>query len=128
MKRCDNCGAELSDEAQYCTQCGMPTGTSTQTFQMPPPPGYQKTRSRYNGMCVAGFAVSLGGIFVLPPLAGILSVIFSAIGLKNLSTNGQLGKGLAVTGILMGIFDMIFGAFLIYFYIYYMRYYGVFPL
>ena len=126
MKHCQNCGAEIPDEARFCTQCGalVPQQSADQT----PPFVYPLPQKRYNSMCLAGFITSLGGIFILPPIAGILAVIFSVIGYRKQSQTGQMGKGMAIAGMAFGVFDFIFGIFIVYLYLYYMRYYGVIPM
>jgi len=116
----------MSDDAKFCTQCG--SGIDDEQPNAIPsfiPPVYRKTQKRYNSMCVAGFVTALCGLMILPPIAGILALVFSCVGLKKRALSNQMGKNLAIAGILIGVFDLIFGAFLVYAYLYYLRYYGI---
>jgi hypothetical protein len=57
-------------------------------------------------MSVAGFVLSLVGVFVLPIVAGPLGVIFSCLGLKS-----KKKKGLALAGLIVGILDTVYAVF-----------------
>lgn len=58
-----------------------------------------------NGMAIAGFVLSF---FISP-----LGIIFSAIGLSQISKDSrQGGKGLAIAGLILGILGTVFYIFL----------------
>jgi len=62
---------------------------------------------KINGMALAGFICSIVGLLLVlitgwPFLLGALGVIFSAIGLKQISNGKGKGKGLAITGLIAG--------------------------
>lgn len=75
--------------------------------------GYKKIKSdndkRMSGMAVAGFIVSLLGLFLFGILMGLIGIIFSAIGLAKINKNQDKfkGKGLAVAGLIIGIIDIL---------------------
>lgn len=60
---------------------------------------------KQNGMGIAGFTVSLISLLVLPLFLGMLGVILSSLGLSNESPK----KGLAIAGLIISIFSIVFG-------------------
>lgn len=77
---------------------------------MPPPPGYpggMYQEVKTPGMIIAGFVLSLVGLFCMGFL-GIVGLILSAMGLKNFDPETQKGKGLAIAGVVLGVIDTIF--------------------
>jgi lipopolysaccharide export LptBFGC system permease protein LptF len=60
----------------------------------------QKTQSQ-NGFAIAGFILSLVGLFIFPLLFCTLGIIFSAIGLKSDY------KGLAIAGVVLGVVGIV---------------------
>ena len=58
---------------------------------------------------LTGFITSLVGIFVLPILLGILSIIFGGIGLSNIKKNPEKykGKGFGITALVLGIIEVV---------------------
>ncbi len=77
------------------------------------PPGYQSSGNevpvpKNNGMAVAGFVLSLVGLipcFWLFQIPGLLGLVFSAIGKRQIdrSAGAQKGRGLALAGLIIGI-------------------------
>lgn len=74
----------------------------------------KKNTSQYkdqqtNGMAVAGFTMSLVGLFIFGFILGVLAVIFSSIGLSRTINDPEAwgGKGLATAGLIIGIIDII---------------------
>lgn len=55
----------------------------------------------WSGFAIAGFILSL------LPYTAILGIIFSAIGLSATSNNKKRGRGLAIAGLVIGIFTML---------------------
>ena len=60
---------------------------------------------KYNGMCITGFIMGLisAGFYWLIPFLPLLAIIFSSIGLSKTKVENTKGKGLAVTGLVLGI-------------------------
>ena len=46
MKYCPNCGAQLPDNAGFCSVCGAPLGAPTQ-YQQPQQPQYYQQQPQY---------------------------------------------------------------------------------
>jgi hypothetical protein len=61
-----------------------------------------------NGMATAGMICGIVGIvgcwlFFIGPIAGLLGIIFGAIGLSRAGKIGGVGRGAAITGVVCGI-------------------------
>lgn len=62
-----------------------------------------------NGMAIAGFVLGLISlIFNLFWIPSILGIVFSGVGLAQISKNGQKGKVLAIVGLVASIISIIF--------------------
>lgn len=59
----------------------------------------------YDGMCIAGFVMSL-----IIPLFGL---IFSIVGLVNVRRTGKRGKGLAIAGIIISALSMLLSYYML---------------
>jgi hypothetical protein len=64
---------------------------------------------RMDGLAIAGFVLSLVGLFLFGYICGALGIIFSAIALVRIKRSGgeRRGKGLAIAGLIIGIADII---------------------
>lgn len=67
-----------------------------------------KPKAATNGMCLAGFIVSLVNL-ILCGIVSPISLILSIIGLASASKNGQAGKGLAIAGIVISSIFVVIG-------------------
>ena len=70
---------------------------------------YSTEEVKTEGLGLAGFIVSLAGLFVLGLPFGILAIIFGSISLGriNRSPGKYKGRGLALAGLIIGIIDVI---------------------
>lgn len=68
-----------------------------------------------HGLSIASFVVSLVGLFVFSVILGPIAIIFSAIGLSKANRYPEQwkGKGLAITGLILGILETLLGLILI---------------
>ena len=69
--------------------------------------GVQGTRPAFNKMAIWGFVIACVALFVFGFL-GALAAAFSGQALKAIRRTGERGKGLAIAGMCLGIFDFIF--------------------
>ena len=91
MKKCVYCGADLEDQAAFCTRCGKPAGEGKRLCSLRKPgaafrdalragPGYYggPVPGRYNGMAIASLVLGIVGIFFngLYLVPSILAIIF----------------------------------------------------
>lgn len=122
---CSSCGAALGEGARFCGHCGTavqgaqtaqaapswtpPTPHSTAIPPMPAPaypgyppyPAYPITAPRTNGMAVASMVL---GILWLYWIGSVLALIFGYIAKRQIDRSGsaQVGRGMAIAGIVLG--------------------------
>jgi Domain of unknown function (DUF4190) len=95
-------GAGQQQPPQYGPQYGPPPGYPPQQYQYgygygyPPPP-----RARTNGMAIAAMICGICGFLCLVP--GVVGIILGAVSLPQIKRAGQNGRGMAITGIVMGL-------------------------
>ena len=131
MAYCRNCGAPVADDSKFCAKCGAVQITqavqqpaqAVQPVQPAPQPVYQQVQpvqqaqpaqpaQKSNGLCTAGFILSLVGI-VTVGLTSIIGLILSVVGLIVSKSKKQKGSGKAIAGIIISIVTLltIFGAY-----------------
>jgi hypothetical protein len=66
--------------------------------------GYPQRR-RTNGLAVAALVCGICGFLYLVP--AVLGIVFGAVSLRQISRDGTQGKGMAVTGIVVGAFWLL---------------------
>ena len=91
MKYCKSCGAELLDEAVVCPKCGVVLDEI-------------KAPLTKNKFAVAGFVLSIVAMFInMYAVPAVLGLVFSIIGLIQITKGSYKGKGLAVAGIIISV-------------------------
>lgn len=114
---CTNCGKEIQEGFAFCPECG-----ATQQRVTPPDinvSGYSKTASQsvvqkapYNTMCITGLVISVISLLLnFGGLVGIAGTIVSVIGLLSCKKENENGKALAIIGIIIGAFSILYGFF-----------------
>lgn len=99
--KCPRCASTSAVSANNCKACGMPFTMEGTT---------QEAAGTNNGFCVASLVLGIIGIpaacLFLP---SVLAIIFGIIGYNQLSNSGVEGggKGLAVSGIILGSIGVI---------------------
>jgi hypothetical protein len=77
-----------------CPKCGVPT----QNY------GAQSRRTgKTNGMAITSFICSL----TVPFVGGLLAIIFGHIGLSQINSRGDTGKGFAIVGLIFGYLQIV---------------------
>lgn len=94
---CKQCGNELSENAAYCEKCGLGKDVERKSGQT--------NMLAIVGLIVAGISFFLN----FWGLVGIAAVILSSIGLLQIDKTGEKGKGMAITGIGIGAFSIMYG-------------------
>jgi hypothetical protein len=96
---CERCGKELSEESLYCGNCGASLKTKEKTN---------------NTLSIIGFVVGIISLFLnFWGLVGIAAVIISSMGLIQVNKSGEKGKALAMSGVIIGAFSIIYGLMMI---------------
>jgi Domain of unknown function (DUF4190) len=99
-------------------QFGPPPG-----WQPPPPPGPyfqanagwpQIAGRRTNSLAIAALCCAIGQVLG-GPIAGIAAIVLGAISLKQIQVSGEDGRGMAITGLVLGIIGLIIAVFLLIF-------------
>lgn len=104
MKYCPNCGAEIKEGADVCLGCGKRLNEASSV---------QNTQAN-NSMAVAGFVTGLISLFLnFWGIVGLVATILSAVGLSQIRKTNAKGKGLAIVGLILGIFSILYGVFVI---------------
>lgn len=95
---CKNCGKEIDDNAFVCVHCGV---TVTSEKEVP--------STKYSPWAIVGMIVSLASLLIsffgVVPLIGI---IFSCIGMKQTAYANVKGRGMAITGLVIGIIGVVY--------------------
>ena len=69
----------------------------------------EKQNDSVSGTIIAGFVLGLISCFLnFCGIVGIIAIVFSAIGLSQLSRTHQKGKALAIIGLVSGIANVIY--------------------
>ncbi len=103
-KYCPNCGKEVNENAVICVNCGVSLNGKNNVVN----------GNKNNSLAVAGFVTSIVSLIInLWGIVGLLALILSVIGLVQISNNKEKGKGLAIAGIIIGAFSIVYAAVII---------------
>lgn len=125
---CKKCGNELSEKDNFCTKCGYQVNevaeekaaVSESTVEVAPveveasapvATVVVEEKKKMSGKSVAGFIVSLAGLFVSPIICGIIGIILSIKGMKQTKSGELRGRGLAIAGLVLGIISIPWGIY-----------------
>lgn len=110
---CVNCGKEIHAGASFCPECGAKQ-QSTMVVSAEKndhnTAGQPAANAQYNTMTIIGLIVS--GISLLLNfwgIVGIAGMILSVLGMIDCTRKGEKGKGLAIVGIAIGVYSIIYG-------------------
>lgn len=81
-------------------------------FGYPPPMGGYPTQQGTNGMAIASLVCSVIGPFVCG-VATVLGLVFGFIGLHQIRTSGQQGRGMAIAGIIISALTVVAGVIIV---------------
>lgn len=76
------------------------------SYGYPPPIGGYPVQQGTNGMAIAALVCSLAGPFVCG-VTTILGLIFGFIGLNQIKSSGQQGRGMAIAGIIISALSIV---------------------
>ena len=83
--------------------------SAASTAQSPHPLTNANTNNQsHNGNAIAGFILSLVGLFPLVIIGSIIGIICSSVALHGMSkSNNKKGEGLAIAGLVIGIIGFL---------------------
>ena len=105
---CSHCGKEIPDSARFCPECSAEVSAS----QTPAPAEnpVHATQPKQNTLCLIGFVIALISLLLnFWGIVGIAATIISVLGLQQAKSSGQKGAGIAITGICIGVFSILYG-------------------
>ena len=105
---CEKCGV-LLDENNICPNCNTQTAETEADKAVTTDNNEQTTAKKYSGKSITGFVLSLVGILIAAIPCGIIGLVFSALGMKDIETHEYKGKGLAISGLVISIIDIVLG-------------------
>lgn len=74
----------------------------------------KKSNDSYNAFAMTGFVLSIISFFLnFWGIVGILAVVFSILGLCQISKTSQKGKVLSILGIIFGAINIVYAAFIL---------------
>ena len=126
--RCPTCGHTMQADPHLrgrkliCRRCEAPFRIATVAEARATSAAARpaSTAQRYDGCAITGFVLGLASPLVLlasggylPIIIPILAVVFSGIGMSRTRDGQRKGRGLAVTGLVIGVVLLI-GAFMAY--------------
>ena len=105
---CKNCGTELIEGSNTCQNCGTPI----ENVSSSPEEHTQDTNEpapKFSGKAIAGFVLSLVGIIVAAIPCGIIGLVFSSLGMKEVQLPQYKGNGMVIAGMVISIIDIVIG-------------------
>ena len=117
---CGNCGKEIEENVKFCPHCGgQITKTSgTQGAPLSQPSGMSDSNIKkesaiqnvpYNTMCILGMVIACISLLInFWGIVGMAGLILSIVGLQQVQQSHENGKALAIVGIVIGSFSVIY--------------------
>lgn len=98
---CKECGNYLDEKSLFCNKCGISTMVIKKSTQA-------------NVLSIVGLIVACISFFLnFWGIVGIAAVILSSFALIQINKTGEKGKGMAIAGILIGSFQIIYAFIMI---------------
>jgi hypothetical protein len=92
-------------------QFGQP-GWQQPPYGPPGPPFQPSAGARTNPLAIAALCCAIGQV-IAGPFAGIPAIVLGAMSLKQIRLSGEAGRGLAITGLVLGIVGTILAVLLV---------------
>ena len=103
---CANCGTQLVEGSKVCHNCGT-------RVEQDSAPANEYIRfdnvTKFSAMAIVGFVISLVGILIAAVPCGIIGLVFSSLGIRDAQVRRYRGNGLAISGLVISIIDIIIG-------------------
>ena len=102
VKVCPRCGYENREDANFCGVCHEDIINIVPVDALGLPMKKEKTWSIFDTISIAGFVLSILGIFVYAIILLPVALIASVIGLKS-----KILKGLSISGIIISVIAVV---------------------
>ena len=109
-KFCSNCGKEIKGNVNFCPECGKAVNPVVE--ETPVQTTNTTTTEKTNALAVSGFVVALVSLLLnFWGIVGIIATVLSGVGLSQTGPGKDKGRGLAIAGLSIGIFSILYGVF-----------------
>lgn len=72
------------------------------------------SNNKINSLALAGFITSIISLFLnFWGIVGIVGVVLSSVGLAQINSKKECGSGLAISGIMIGVFSILYAFYII---------------
>lgn len=106
-KFCSNCGKELNEGVNFCSNCGEAISKETKEVVVS---NYESENT--NSLAIAGFVTAMVSLFLnFWGIVGIIATVLSAVAIGQVNRIKEKGKGLAIAGVIIGSFSILYGLF-----------------
>ena len=97
MKYCPRCGAQLSDDAAFCSNCGTPFEAQQTRYQYAPQ--YQQQADSKNGSAIASMVCGIVSLFMFRLILGIIAVVLANKSKQEVGYESAQAKAGRICGI-----------------------------
>ena len=114
---CSHCGTANTTNSNFCPNCGAPMNTvqpmnnmaqPMSNYNMGMPNMYAANKT--NGLALAGFITAMISLILnFWGIVGIVATILSGVGISKTGPGKEKGRGLAIAGLIIGIFSILYG-------------------
>jgi len=98
---CKQCGTQLVESSEYCSKCGASVDVDSK-------------KEKTNILALIGVILAGVSIFLnFWGIVGISAIVLSVIGLIQINNSNEKGKAMAITGISIGAFSVLYAFIMI---------------
>jgi len=108
---CPYCGSVNNNGGNFCQNCGA-------HLQVQPVNNYYPNvqnnmyQQKTNGIALAGFITAMVSLILnFWGIVGIVATVLSGVGISKTGPGKEKGRGLAIAGLIVGIFSIVWGLF-----------------
>lgn len=102
---CPRCGATVTDNSQFCSNCGNVISPAQLAPTAVPIPGMPTAQQKTSGMAIASLVCGIVNVFPL----SVIAIVLGHISLSQIKKSaGQItGRGLAIAGLVLGYLGIV---------------------
>ena len=122
-QHCPACGTKIEGDSKFCTTCGYSLETKVNNQNSSQASNTNATNTNYdinsnfttyegvkqytNGMAIAGLVISIVSLILCCGSISLIGLIFSIIGMNKAKQNNDIGKGIAIGGLVVNILGIL---------------------